>query len=305
MPRKKNTNITSDAFWSSSKRNAYSYVNYFDRLCNIAISVFKWENLPDTVDQRFLELTLLCNGYAVFFKDEVMGYLALRAMVGGPLSVYNIPTQRTAYASNGYQNQLDDTNSVLIYENYLHSPILDDLCQYSRDLYELDQIIMVNCKAQKTPVMVIADEDQRLTLKNLYAKYEGNEPFIFGNNGMQAQPLQSINTGAPFNAPALYDLRTNIWNMALTSLGVPANIQAQKKERLVTDEVHQTNGGAFASRFSLLEARRQACTQINNMFPELSVDVDYRDIDEDNAFDEPDVTNSITNAIQNERGNEQ
>lgn len=293
MGRKRTGNIDNSTFWNSAKRQSFAYVNYFDRLCNIAISVFKWENLPPTVDARFLELALLCNGYAVFFKDEVMGYLALRCMIGGPLSVYNIPINRTAYASNGYQNNLNISNSVIIYENMLHTPMLDDLCQYSKDLYELDQIIMMNCRAQKTPILVIADENQRLTLKNLYAKYDGNAPFIFGNNGLSAQPLSAINTGAPFNAPALYDLRTNIWNQALTFLGVPSNIQAQKKERLITDEVHQMNGGAFASRFSLLEARRQACEQINNMFPELSVDVDYREIDEDNLIDVPDVPSSL------------
>lgn len=300
MPRKKTGNITNTAFWSSAERNTYTYVNYFDRLCNLGMSVFKWENLPESIDWRFLELSLMCYGYALFFKDEVMGYLSLRCMIGGRLDVYNIPMERTAYASNGYQNHLDYTNSVLIYDNLLHAPILDDLCGYAKDLYELDQIIRINCNAQKTPILLIASDKERLTLKNLYAKYAGNEPFIFGTDGLNVNNIQAINTGAPFIAPDLYELRTNIWNQALTFLGIP-NTSVQKKERLITDEVHQMNGGSIASRFTRLEARRQACEQINRMFPDLSVDVDFRDADEDNMFNVPDDPEAVKNAEDNEQ----
>lgn len=281
MARKKYTNITTSAFWDSASRNTYAYVNYFDRLCNLGMSVFKWEGLPDSVDWRFMELSLLCYGYCLFFKDEVMGYLTLRCMLGGALDVYNIPMERRAYSNNGYQNDLNFTNSVLIYDNLLHAPVIDDLCDYARDLYELDQIIRVNCNAQKTPILITADQNDYLTLKNLYAKYAGNQPFIFGTTGLRSNPLQAINTGAPFVAPELYELRSNIWNQALTYLGIP-NVQTQKKERLISDEVNQMNGGSIASRFTRLEARRQACDKINSMFPDIHVGVDYRDVDEDN-----------------------
>ena len=46
---------------------------YWERLSNIALSVFEWKNLPDTVDPRFLELSIYRNGMCVFFKDPVMG----------------------------------------------------------------------------------------------------------------------------------------------------------------------------------------------------------------------------------------
>lgn len=289
---KRKPNLTNELFWDSAKRNKISYINYFDRLSELAMSVFKWENLPPTVDWRFLEMTLLYNGFALFFFDEVMGFLALQTMIGGRLDVYRIPIDRTAYASNGYNNRKTSADSVLIFDNLLHHNKCLDLARYASDLYELDQIIMVNAKAQKTPVLIIADENQRLTLKNLYAKYDGNQPFIFGTTGLQQQPLQSINTGAPFIAPELYQLRTQIWNEALTYIGIP-NVSQQKKERMITDEVARMNGGAIASRFSRLEARRQACEQINNMFG-LNVTVDFRDVDMDNSFDVPDVSNEAT-----------
>lgn len=286
-------NLTNEIFWDTAKRNKLSYISYFDRLTELAISVFKWENLPETIDWRFMETTLLYNGFSLFFYDEVMGFLALQTMIGGRLDVYRIPIDRVAYASNGYQNKKTSADSVLIFDNLMHNNKCIRLAQYASDLYELDQIIMINVRAQKTPILIIADEKQRLTLKNLYAKYEGNQPFIFGTTGLQSQPLQAINTGAPFIAEQLYQLRSQIWNDALAYIGI-ANITQQKKERMITDEVARLNGGAIASRLSRLEARRQACEQINKMFG-LSVDVDFREADEDNAFDIPDVTSSIEN----------
>ena len=81
--------------------------------------MFEWRNLPDTVDPRFLELTLFANGMAVFFKDED-DYLALQCVISGPLDVYRIPTRRRAYAVNGFNRELDNKNSVIIYNNMLH-----------------------------------------------------------------------------------------------------------------------------------------------------------------------------------------
>lgn len=281
-------------FWDSAARNKISFISYFDRLAELAMSVFKWENLPDTVDWRYLEKVLLYNGYALFFADEVMGFLALQTTIGGRLDVYRIPIERMAYSANGYQNHKTNANSVLMFDNLMHNCKCLDLARYASDLYELDQIIMINARAQKTPILIIADEAQRLTLKNLYQKYEGNQPFIFGTSGMQGQPLQAISTGAPFIAPELYQLRTQIWNEALTYIGIP-NITAQKKERLISDEVARMNAGSIASRFSRLEARRQACEKINKMFG-LTVDVDFRDTDEENLFQIPDVVSSVENA---------
>lgn len=262
-------------FWESAKLNNSTFRQYFNRLTELSVSMFEWKNLPDTVDERFLELTLFGDGMAVFFIDEEVGYLALRTMIGGRLNLYQIPTERTAYASNGYNNHLDETNSVLIFNNLIHTNSTLDVEMFARRLYNLDRAIDVNANAQKTPVLISCDETQRLTLKNLYKQYDGNEPFIFGDKGLRADSLKAISTGAPYVADKLYQLKTQIWNEALTYLGI-SNINVSKKERLITDEVMRNQGGVIASRYSRLQARRQACKEINKMFG-LDIWCDYRE----------------------------
>ena len=270
MGRKRDTQ-----FGESAYMNNRTYMQYYNRLTELALSMFEWENLPKTVDQRFLEMCLFSDGMCVFFEDEVLGYLGLRCMIGGKLNVYQIPTDRRAYATNGYQKELDGTNSVIIFNNYLHTNSMLDVEMFSKRLYNLDRAIDVNANAQKTPVLIQCDESQRLTMKNLYKQYEGNEPFIFGSKGLDANGLKVLQTGAPYVADKLYELKTQIWNEALTYLGI-SNINVVKKERMITDEVTRNQGGTVASRYSRLESRRQACKQINEMFG-LDIWVNYRE----------------------------
>lgn len=263
------------AFWESARMNNYSFRQYYNRLVELSVSMFEWKNVPDTIDVRYLELALFGDGMAVFFKDDVLGYLALRCAIGGQMNVYRIPTMRRAYAANGYNKQLDETDSVIIFNNYLHTNSMLDVELFARRLYNLDRAIDVNANAQKTPVLIQCEESERLTLKNVYMKYDGNQPVIFGDKNLNPNALKVLQTGAPYVADKLYQLKTQIWNEALTYLGI-SNINVTKKERLITDEVTRNQGGTLASRYSRLEARKQACKEINRMF-NLNIDCDYRE----------------------------
>lgn len=262
-------------FWESADLNNASYIQYYDRLTELSISMFEWRNLPDSVDPRFLELTLFANGMAVFFKDEVEEFLALQCAISGPLNVYRIPIRRRAYAVNGYNRELDDKNSVIIYNNMLHKNSMLDVRMFARELYNLDRAISVNANAQKTPILIRCSENERLTVENLYMDYDGNKPVIFGDRGLNANAISVLKTDAPYVADKLYTLKTQKWNEALTYLGI-SNVNITKRERLITDEVTRNQGGTIASRYSRLQSRRMACDQINKMFG-LNVQCDYRE----------------------------
>lgn len=279
-------------FWESAALNNATFRQYYNRLTEMSISMFEWKNLPDTVDPRYLELTLFTDGQAVFFKDEEIGFLALQNAKGGKFNVYRIPVNRRAYAVNGYQKDLTDKDSVIIFNNYLHNNSRLDVEMFARRLWNLDRAIAVNANAQKTPVLIQCDETQRLTMLNLYKKYDGNEPFIFGDKNLNPNAIKTLKTDAPYVADKLYQLKTQIWNEALTYLGI-SNINITKKERLITDEVTRNQGGTIASRYSRLEARRDACREINKMFG-LDIWCDYREdyqaLSEEVLTDGDDVT---------------
>lgn len=279
-----------DIFDESMILNNLTYSQYLNRLTELAISMFEWKNLPKTVDARYLELHLFETGCMVYFKDEVIGDLCLDCIVNGRLDVYGNPLLRRAYSGyNNYQKLLKYNNSVIIWNNYLHSNSILDVEMFARRLYNIDRIIDINANAQKTPVLVLGNEKQRLTLLNLYKEYDGNAPFIFGDKNLDINALKALSTNAPYVCDKLYQLKTQIWNEALTYLGI-SNINIQKKERLITDEVTRNQGGTIASRYSRLETRRQAVEKINEMFG-TNIEVNYREdfqqVGDDNQPEDP------------------
>lgn len=293
MGRRRKTN-----FEESLAMNDYTYIQYAYRLMELSISMFEWKNLPEGIDERFLEMVLFTDGQAVFFKDDELGdYLALQCLINGKLNVYRIPINRRAFAVNGYQKQLTDKDSVIIFNNMLHTNSWLDVKMFAKRLYNLDRIIDVNANAQKTPILIKGNEQQRLTLTNLYKEFDGNAPVIFADKSLDMNALQVLSTQAPYVADKIYQLKTQIWNEALTYLGI-SNVSFQKRERMVSDEVTRSQGGTVASRYSRLNARRQACEQINKMFG-LNIDCDFR---EDYRFSE-EIFDDVKDVQKDEKGN--
>lgn len=273
--------LAADAF------NQLTYNFHYDRLLEMSLARYEWLDLPDSVDARFLELTLFKNGRALFFEDDVLGMLALPVIINGPFNVYKIPIRRRAFTPGvssvnetdkstaaTYQAERTNKDSVICYNNMLHSPSLNMCRMFARRLADIDRTIDVNISAQKTPVLIESDSNTLLSLKNAYKQYEGNFPVIFGKKGI-ADNVKVLMTGAPLVAPALQQLKQTIWNDALESLGI-ANHGADKKERVNTLEIQANQGGTIASRYSGLIAREQACDAVNRMFG-TSISVRYRE----------------------------
>lgn len=67
-----------------------NFHTYFKLLTNKCLSLFKWENLPETVDERFLMTQLILNGKVCWFNHQGRIY-ALNGAPGGEPNVYYEP----------------------------------------------------------------------------------------------------------------------------------------------------------------------------------------------------------------------
>lgn len=283
-------------FGESLAINMQTYGYYYDRLVNLAISRFEWINMPDTVDVRFLELSLCFAGAAIFVNDEIAGIHGLRMLPSGPFDVYGYPWYRTAYGYNGLNIYCTGYDSVLVYNNMLRKPEYQNLQMFARRLYNYDRVADINVNAQKTPILILCDEGQRLTAKNVYMQYDGNEPVIMGNKKFNPEAIKVLKTDAPFNAGQINELKNRVWNEALTYLGI---YNLDRKSATVTNlEVTRMQGGTIASRFSGLEMRQTACRQANDMWG-TNMECRYRD---PNDYADPDINGS--ELINAQLGNE-
>lgn len=267
MARKKRTNFgnTSKSGWPEVDINSLTYNFYYNRIKNLAINAIEWEGLPKEIDERFLELTLFDTGMALFFRDAIVErFVCLPVALNGELDIYNIPKARTAYATNGYNYFGTDKDSIIIFNNYLRTPGNIGAQFYAMKLYELERTQDVNIKGQKFPVLVKSNEQQRLTMLNLYEQYDGNQPFIFGDKTLNPEQFQVLNTNSPFISDKIQTLKMQIWKEALLYYGI--DTQIVKPERLTVLESAGNIGTIEAERFVRLNARRQAAEKINEMF---------------------------------------
>lgn len=212
----------------------------------------------------------------------------------GLFDEFNIPYyRRVVLPNNGYQNTFSDDDSVIVRSSYSGCPIMPIVEEYARKLYIVSRTIDVNVNSQKTPLIVLCDEDQRLTFENMIKQYVGNVPFIFGDkNSIDKDSFKVLTTNAPFVADKLFELKSNIWNEFLTFLGI-YNISVNKKERLIVDEIQRSMGGVLVARNDIVRAINDSIEQINSKF-DLKIKFTFG---EDNPTDDEEKLISETKEI--------
>ena len=268
-------NNQSYKFLDSAVLNDSTFVDYLNRFKRIALSMFEWVNLPKSMNARYLEMCLFYNGQAALLKDKGI-FINTKACASGKVNIYGLPTEINcfSYSFNSVRplytglvkESKDDKEAILVMNNWDRLPTAGSLELFAYRLYNAERTCDVNLNAQRTPLMIAVDEKQRLMMENLYNQYNGNQPFIFGDkNQLDDSKLKAINTEAPYIIDKISDYKKEIWNEALTYLGIQ-NIARDKKERLTENESNENNELVNLNLFAMLEPRREACRKFNEKF---------------------------------------
>ena len=263
-----------DAFRDAILMNTDTYVDYLQRMKKICLSMFEWENLPPSMDARYLEMCLFYNGQAALLYDENFGYMNTMAADGGYINIYGLPTEIICYSYRFNQRRSlyrTDTGEekgkecILVMNNYERIPTCSTIYLFAYRLAEAQRTADVNIQAQRTPILITTDQKQLFTLRKMYEEYDGNTPAIFADkNLITPDSLKAIKTDAPYIAGNIMDYKREIWNEFLTFMGI--NNLAEKRERLITNEVDSNNELINLNLQSLLIPRKEACKQFNEKY---------------------------------------
>ena len=271
-----NVNIVSMKSFAK-QLNDLTFTDYYYRLMLLARSVFRWNNLPEGMDEKWIENFLFKHGACVFYRNSKLGLMVAQCNPGGDLNNYEEPTTVTPVGIGLEAEVLSvGKDCVIIRNNDEMLPTSFPVQLFAYRLAELSRTIDINVNAQKTPVLVVTTDKQKLSLKNIYAQWNGFEPVIYGDKNLDAPELMRVlKTDAPIVFPELQNQKQTIWNECLTFLGIN-NANTDKRERLITEEVVSNNNHIDLSADVLLKSRQRAAEQINAMFG-LNISVELRE----------------------------
>lgn len=255
--------------------NDETYFDYLERLKSVAMSMFEWVNLPDSMDSRYLEQCLYYLGKASLLYDKDYGFINTRCNSNGYVNIYGLPTRLHCYSFSyssdrktymGYnEKSRPEYEAILVLNTFERIPTAIGLELYALRLAEAQRTCDINIKAQRTPILIETDNDQRFTLKQVYEQYDGNVPVIYGNkNAGLPDSLKALKTDAPIVFDKVMEYKRMILNEALTFLGI-TNLD-EKKERRVVNESEANNEYVNLNLQKFLAPRKEACKQFNEKF---------------------------------------
>lgn len=283
---------------NAQARNNRVYIHNVKRLYKKAISMFEWINMPKEIDTRYLEKTLVEQGHICFFKDEKLDkFMCLQCTIGGRFNVYDLPTDYHVYTPSGYNRDLDMSNSVVIYSDLAHDNLMPVIYYHAENISNVERTIDINLNQLKRPYVFLVPENKISSVKALFRQIKDNEELIIGSNDLSVEGLSIENTITPNNTIDLYTLKKKYYNEALTDLGI-SNFSDDKKERLLAGEITSNEEDVYLNRANMLEARKQACKLINEMFG-LNIDVKFR-YEENETKSEIDETEDLDEVKNNE-----
>lgn len=252
---------------------------YLHLLMELALNRFSWRGLPPTVDERWLEICLCEYGCALFFEDKRIGrFLVTQAGYQGRLNVYNNPTRFEPVGVNYHYRQLKaGVECIPIWDNRMRVEFKPTLWQYARRLADIDKAYDVNLESLKLPTIITADPRTKLTLQNMLQQRQDGQDYIIGYDSLDpGSMLQPWPNTTPYLLDKFIQQKAQVTNEVLGYLGIQSS-GTEKKERLISDEVAQANEKVDVFRLSFLKARQAAATEINRLWPQLNVWVEYAD----------------------------
>ena len=287
----------SQEFIDSAYANNKTYLDNFYRMQKICLSMFHWENLPESMNERYLEKCLFENGQCALLYDKKYGFINTRCADGDGLNLYELPTTINCYSVDyRTRRQLNlgvrrvfnskdgliegeepkDTQAILVMNNFDRTPTISTIDLFAYRMYLAQRSADVNVSATRTPVILLGNDKQQLSIKNIWNKMDGNQPaIVVDKDNFGLDQIRTIDTKVEFLAKDLMEYKKEIWNEFLEFIGVNT-INVEKKERLITGESNANNEVINFNLQSYLIPRQEACKRFNELFGLTGTDKEIR-----------------------------
>lgn len=252
--------------WQSAQLNARLYSYYRNVMMQMAMSRFRWVNLPSGCDERYLEWQLMTEGVAtIAFPARTAGqFLSLKAATQGPMTMYGNPSKWLGIGDNGTRIRCNPLNGVLVWDNASRYPILNGIDLYANELTHIRMTKRVNRLHQQIPFILKGPQEKKQEMVNLFKQIAGGEPAIITTGGIDLIDVEAMQTGVQYIGEELAQDEANVWNRIYTLLGISNS--TFKLERQTEDEIRAQHQPTTLIKMNSLEERRKAANLLNERF---------------------------------------
>lgn len=259
-------NCGNGMFWQSPNHNRQLVTLYRNIIMQMAMSRFRWVNLPETCDARFLEYTLLTEGVATILhpKGQPNVFYSTRCVFDSEPNVYNDYTKWRSVGNNGWSIYGSRENGVLVWDNSTRFPLMEGINIYAQELAHITITKEINRFHQQIPWILTGPNERKQDMVNLSKQVIGGEIAVLGLDSMDSIDVKNLSLAVPFLGNELSQDEKNVWNRVFTMLGV-AN-STLKMERQTQDEIESQQMPTTLVRSSSLECRREAANYLNSKF---------------------------------------
>ena len=239
------------------------YFRLFNHYTNLALNTYRWINLPEGLESKYIEKALYKHGQCFFTLDKDFGYMCLPCSPTGQINIYGEPLGYVL-TGVGYSKQVKDTEGVRITNNDTAVPTVWHIDYYTKKMVEVDEVILQNLRQQRFPYVMATTKNTEFTVKNIAKKIEEKEDFIFMDKSLtdgDGLGIQVIPTLAPYLLDKLQIQKLEFERELLTHLGI--NTVVEKKERLISCEANANNEHIALNLDLGYKSRKRACELIN------------------------------------------
>ena len=271
---------------------------YFEMLSLLAMSRFKWENIPIEIPEYQLEKCLFYSGMAgITFDDIAEKYVILPVIyTTDGLNMYGEPNKFKMFSYSNfvnYDNLELNKNGLICYNNILKESNLFLCYRYSQRLQMIDNIIDMNIDKQKSPYIILCkDKKEYLSLKNLLNKLDLDTPAIYETKELLEESVKTLDLKVELKSDDLLKAKREIYNEACLYLGISSSLSS-KKERLISAEVDSETQRYEIYRQTALQTREYFCKQVKKMY-NLDLQVKFSTL-QNNEIDEAIIDTNINN----------
>lgn len=266
---------------NSQLTNYKTYMMVLDDMIELAENVYTFKNIPDYIDEGYVNQVLLLQGSIAWFYDDVVKSLvALPYSVMNGYDIYNRPKEIMARARNGrYYRKLKQGEFVIMYDNNRRMSMLWKIKQRAERISMCIRTEDINIFHQRTPRMWKTSKDKESTVKGMITNIDSMQENVVAYDSVDIEDLQGVLAPAPYVTDKLDEHLEKEWQSFYRLIGI-TSVAIEKRERLITDEVNQSQGGTVASRFNRYTPRLKAVEQINKKFGaylDKKIEVEYYD----------------------------